>query len=146
MAIKVKDLTKSAAKWADNAGRATTAYAEGAAESGDAWARNTAAAKETFKLAISAANIAERFARGVQKAGAAKYTRKVDTVGKDRFASGVNAAVDDYKTNVEPFLTAIAGVTLPARKPRGDPGNYARVEAIGKVLNAKRLAQLSGGA
>ena len=134
MAIKVKDLSKSTVKWAENAGRAAASYAEEAA-----------AASETYKLAISVANIATRFQRGVQKAGAAKYARKIESVGRDRFMPGINAAVDDYKTNVEPFLSAIAGITLPARKPRGDPANYARVEAIGKVLNAKRLAQLAGG-
>ena len=40
----------------------------------------------------------------------------------------------------------IASLTLTARKPKGDPANYQRVEQIGKALNAKRLATLGAGA
>lgn len=145
MPIKVKDLTKSANKWVDRARGAAASYAEEAAVAGDVWARNTAAAKETYKLAITAPGIADRFGRGVSRAGAAKYQRKIESVGKERFGPGVAAAEEDYKANVEPFLSTIAGLTLPARKPRGDPANYMRVQKVGEALNAKRLAQLAGG-
>ena len=145
MAIKVKDLTLSATKWDDNAARAAEAFAVGAEAAADTWARNSAAAEDNYKMAISAAGIGTRFRRGVQKAGAAKFARKIRDVGRDRFAPGIHAAQEDFKANVEPYFSVIAGLTLDARKPRGDPANYRRVEQVGKALNAKRLAVLAAG-
>jgi len=146
-AIKVKPIDVSTTKWTENAGRAAEAFAIGAEASADEWARNTAAATATYVQAISAPGIKERFRKGVTRAGAAKFARKIRDVARDRFAPGVAAADVDYKTGVEPYFSTIAALTLSARKPRGDPANYKRVEEIGKALNAKRLALLgvSGG-
>lgn len=144
-AIRVKDAGTSATKWSDNAGRASEAYASGAEGGAQAWASNTQQAADTFMQAVSAPGIKERFRRGVAKAGADKYARKIRDVARDRFAPGVAAALSDYQTGVEPYLSTIAGLTLSQRKPRGDPANYRRVEEIGKALNAKRLAMLGGG-
>lgn len=145
MAIKVKNVTASATKWADNAARASDAYAQEAAASADTWATNTQASADNFGAAISAPGIKDRFRRGVAKAGAAKYKRKIEDVAKARFGPGVAAAESDYSTNVEPFLTTIAALTLSPRKPKGSPENYRRVEEVGKALNAKRLALLGVG-
>jgi len=145
MAIPVKDPGASAIKWTENAGRAAEAFAVGAEAGAESWARNTQAASDTFHQAITAPGVKERFRRGVARAGAAKFARKIRDVARDRFAPGVAAATSDYQTGVEPYLSTIAGLTLSQRKPRGDPANYRRVEEIGKALNAKRLAMLGGG-
>ena len=147
MAIKVKSIEASTTKWADKARNASAEFATEAVASADLWARNTGAAADTYGQAISAAGIKERFRRGVAKAGAAKFARKITEVGADRFSGGVDAATVDYKDGAAPYYSTIASLTLSARKPRGDPANYRRVEEIGKALNAKRLAMLgsSGG-
>ena len=145
MAIKVKAIEASVAKWSDNASRASAEMATNAEAAADEWARNTAASADNFHQAITAANIKERFRRGVVKAGAAKFARKVRAVAASRFSEGVSAATDDYKAGAEPYFSTLASITLSARKPRGDPSNYRRVEEIGKALNAKRLALLGGG-
>ena len=145
MAIKVKPMEASAAKWRENAGRASESYAVEAEASAEVWARNTGASADNYSQAVSAAGNKNRFARGVAKAGAAKYARKIRDVGRDRFAPGVAAAEADYKAGAEPYLQTIAGITLSGRKPRGDPANYRRVEEVGKALNAKRLAMLGSG-
>ncbi len=144
MAITVKPIEASATKWMDNAGRAATEFAANAAAGAAKWASNTAAAADTFGQAISAPGIKNRFRSGVVKAGAAKFARKIAEVAKDRFGPGVAAAQGDYKTGVEPYFSTIAGLSLSARKPKGDPANYKRVEEVGKALNAKRLAMLGG--
>ena len=144
-AIKVKPMEASAEKWRENAGRAAEDFATEAEASAEAWARNTAQASDTFGQAIQATGIKERFRRGVMKAGAAKFARKIRDVARDRFAPGVAAAEADYKAGAEPYLQTIAGLTLTGRKPRGDPSNYRRVEEVGKALNAKRLALLGSG-
>jgi len=145
VAIKVKPIEDSTTKWSENAARAASEFATNAEASAEDWARNTAAASDNFHMAVTAANVKERFRRGVVKAGAAKFARKIREVGRDRFGPGVAAAVPDYKTGVEPFFSTIAALTLSARKPRGDPANYNRVQEVGKALNAKRLALLGGG-
>jgi len=145
VAIKVKPIEASATKWSENAGRAALEFAERAEAGAEDWARNTAAAADTFFQAVTAAGIKERFRRGVSRAGAAKFARKIRDVARDRFAPGVAAAQSDYQTGVEPYFSTLAGITLSARKPRGDPANYRRVEEVGKALNAKRLALLGGG-
>lgn len=145
MAIKVKGIEASTTKWSDNASRASAEMATNAVAAADDWARNTAASADNFHQAITAANIKERFRRGVVKAGAAKFARKVGAVAASRFSEGVGAATMDYKSGAEPFFSTLAAITLSARKPRGDPSNYRRVEEVGKALNAKRLALLGGG-
>lgn len=145
MAIKVKSIEASTTKWADKARGASAEFATEAEASAELWASKTVAAADTFGLAITAANIKERFRRGVIRAGAAKFARKVRDVGAGRFASGVDAATVDYRAGAEPYYSVIAALTLSARKPRGDPANYKRVEEIGKALNAKRLALLGAG-
>jgi hypothetical protein len=141
-AIKVKPIDASADKWADNAGRSADRYALEAEAAAETWAKNTAAAVDNFFQAVTGPGIKERFRRGVARAGAAKFARKIRDVGKDRFAPGVSFGLPDYKTGAEPYFATIAAISLSPRKPRGDPANYKRVEEVGKALNAKRLALL----
>jgi len=145
VALNVKTIDASTTKWSDNAGRAAGEFAERAEAAADIWSRNTAASASNFGMAVSAANIKERFRRGVVRAGAAKFARKIRDVGRDRFGPGVAAATNDYKTGAEPYFSTLAALTLSARKPRGDPANYNRVQEVGKALNAKRLALLGAG-
>ena len=145
MAIKVKDIGASTTKWSENASRAAGEFAANAAAAGEDWARNTAAATDNFGMAITAPGIKNRFRAGVVKAGAAKFVRKINDVARDRFGPGVAAATTDYNAGAAPFFATMAGITLSARKPKGDPANYKRVEEVGKALNAKRLAMLGGG-
>lgn len=145
MAIKVKPIEASKDKWSENAARAATEFATNAEAAAEDWARNTAGSADNFHMAVTASGVKERFRRGVVKAGAAKFARKIRDVARDRFGPGVSAAVEDYKVGVEPYFSTLAALTLSARKPRGDPANYNRVQEVGKALNAKRLAMLGGG-
>lgn len=142
MALKVKGVSESADKWSTRAQGASTEYAANAAAASDTWATNTKAAGATFQQAISSGNMRQKFERGVTKAGASKYARKIADVAADRYGPGVSAAQSDYQTGVEPYLQTLASLTLSARKPKGDPSNYRRVEEVGKALNAKRLSGL----
>jgi hypothetical protein len=145
MALKVKPIATSTTKWADRARVASAEFAANAESAAADWAKNTQAAADNYGAAISAAGIKERFRRGVSRAGAEKFARKVRDVGADRFAPGVSAATTDYTAGAEPYYATLASITLPARKPRGDPGNLSRVDTIMKTLHAKRLALLGSG-
>ena len=142
MAVRVKDLTGSAARWSSRAAGAASDYATEAQAAGDRWQTNTSAAAATYFQAVSAGGIQQRFSRGVQRAGASKYTAKIASVGQTRYSQGVGAGADDWRAGFEPFASTIAGLTLPQRRPRGDPGNIERVRVIATALNARRLANL----
>lgn len=145
MALNVKPIDAASTKWSDNAGRAAGEYATNAAAAAEDWARKTAASGDNYGQAISAPGIKNRFTAGVRRAGAAKYARKIADVARDRFGPGVAAAQPDYKAGAEPYYQTLAGLSLSARKPKGDPANYKRVEEVGKALNAKKLAMLGSG-
>ncbi|TSA40265.1 hypothetical protein D4Q85_00065 [bacterium] len=109
------------------------------------WEANTVAAAAAYKAAVGAADIMRRFTGGAKKAGTAKWKRKAAEVGVDRFGPGVIASEADFKEGFEPFVAVIAGTEMPERKPRGDPANYKRSEAIGTALFKKRLALIGAG-
>ena len=142
MPLEVKPLDSSTTKWSDNASRAAGEFAAQAEAKADKWAREAAKGSDNYGMAIASPGIKERHRRGVTRAGAAKFARKIRDVAKDRFGPGVAAATVDYKGGVEPFFSTLAALTLSGRKPKGDPANYRRVEEVGKALNAKRLALL----
>ena len=144
MALTVPTAQAAGEKLANRAGAASGDYATGAKASGEAWSAATQAAKASYQQGISAGNIAERFARGVAKAGAAKYVRKITDVGMGRFAAGVQAGKQDYIANVAEYLSTLAGLTLSARQPRGSAANITRVSEVANALHAKRLAMLGG--
>lgn len=145
MALNVKDAAAAAAKFATRAGGASADYAANAEAAGNSWANNAAAASGTYHQAVTAAGVEQRFKRGVQKAGAAKFADRVRTLGASRYAPGVQAGQADYQANVAPYLQRLASLTLPPRRPRGDPGNIERVRAVSSALNAQRIASMAGG-
>jgi hypothetical protein len=72
-----------------------------------------------------AAAIADnRYAKGVNKAGAQRYVDKATKVGAGRYTTGAANAKGDYQTGVQPFLDTIAAQNLPPRRPKGDPGQH----------------------
>lgn len=146
MALKVKPIDASTTKWEERARGAATEFGANTAASASLWETNTKKAADNYGMAISAAGIKTRFERGVAKAGAAKFLRKIESVAVDRYPGGISAAVADYKSGAEPYYSALAALTLDPRKPRGDPGNIKRVEQVTKALNAKRLAMLGHAA
>lgn len=145
MAIKVKSAAEVIKKWLEVTPARAGYYESGAVGAGGEWEQKTSAAAAAYKAGVSQANIGQMFAGGVKKAGAAKYDRKVKDVGVSRFSQGVQAAGADYGSGIEPMLQTIAGITLPARAPRGSEANLARVREIAVALNKKRLALRAAG-
>ncbi len=142
--VVVKDLAVSAQKFTRNASSAASEYATNAANAATRWQTNSAAAQQTFQQAITAPGVPQRYGRGVQRAGAAKYQGRVQAVGQNRYSEGVGVSQDDWQSGFQPFAQALASLTLSGRRPRGDAQNYRRVEEVGKRLNATRIAQLGG--
>ena len=141
--ISVKSATDIAKKWADVTGTKAGYYEAETPAAAARWEANTTAAGGTFKAGISVAGIERRFVGGVKRAGAAKFKRKVETVGVDRYSPGVSAAQEDMAKGFTDFQSVLAGLEIPDRGPRGSDANYAIVSVVGKALHAKRLAVLA---
>ena len=141
----VKSKEKTVKKWLEETPRRSTYYEEETPLAAEKWQSETVAAAGTFKSAVQAANIDKRVSGGVKRVGAAKFARKVKDVGVARYGPGVTAAEEDYAAGVDWVLAKIAAVEIPSRKPRGDPGNWARAEKIGSELHKERLARLGAG-
>lgn len=146
MATKIASAAEIAKKWTDVTSQRGAYYQAGVANAGQDWENNTKAAKTAYQSAVTAGNIGNMFVGGVAKAGTAKYQRKASGVGKDRFAGGVQAATSDMQTGIEPFVQVIAGVTPPARGPRGAVSNQTRSTVYQTALHNARIAMHGGGA
>jgi len=139
----VKPLEDVVSKWVEEAPKRSPYYEKYTPAAADRWEERAKAADKTYKSAVTAPGIEKRFRGGIARVGAAKFRRKVTAVGVPRYGPGIEAARDDYKVGVDPFLAEIAATDIPVRKPRGDPANWERSKKIGLALHKKRLAILA---
>lgn len=138
--MKIKSLDAIASKWAEVTPGRAEYYREGTAGKGGAWASGAAAGESNWKTGVAAASAAGLFGKGVAKAGGGAYEKGVSEKGVARWPQGVGVARDEFSKGFGPYQSALAGLTLPPRGPKGSPTNYARVQAIGTALRAKKVA------
>lgn len=139
--MKVKDAGRSAQKWAERAGSASSDYADGIQNPKEDWARATNASANAWKAGINKAVTENRFSKGVTRAGSAKQIEKSLSKGVARYSQGVAVAQGDYQDGVAPYLEVIERTQLPPRGPKGDPNNLQRVAAIDTALHAAKNAR-----
>lgn len=145
MSIKVPSASDVAKKWAGRAAGASGEYSKNAAAAASDWESGAKGGASNYKLGVSAGNIEARFSAGISKAGASKYARKVTDVGGSRYSDGVAHGEADMQNGISAVLGTISSVTLPPRRPRGDPANLQRVAAVATALSSKRLQQVAAG-
>lgn len=141
MAIRIKDTGSLAKKFVQRASAASGDYAEGVRAAGQDWESNTRAASDNYAAGVQQAIGDGRFARGVAEAGAGKYVGRASTLGAQRFPTGVGAAEGDWSRGAAPYLDALKGMELPPRRPKGDPGNQARANAVAARLRAIKVGK-----
>lgn len=124
---------QDADKWVRNAGQAAGDYAAGAAAPRVSQSQAAAAAADTYITAVTASG-ADGYKRGVEKAGDGKWRDGVEKKGRARYGQGVALAKDRYNSGFAPYKSAIEGVTLQPRGPKGS--NYGRVQQIGDALRS----------
>jgi len=139
MPLKLRPLEKIVEKWRGRASAAGPDYAEGIASPKVPWSAAATAAKEAWRQGITDAAGRDAYAKGVAKAGDAKWLKKASELGARRFPEGVSAAVDDYKGGFSPFYDTLTKIELPPRRARGDPANVERVKTIMQALRQKKL-------
>lgn len=140
MAITLKPIEAIADKWSKRAGAASPDYATGVAQPAKDWGRESIAGANAWQQGVNEAVAGGRFARGVAKAGTAKWQAKSTTLGAQRYSSGVSASKGDYSAGFAPFAQVITSVALPEKGARGASGNLERVRAVADALHAKRIS------
>lgn len=132
--LQVKDAATVAKKWATRAGAAGGDYAAGVNGTTHDWASDTAAAAPAWAAGVQTAAANGSFAKGVNAAGTQKWKTKAANVGAARYPQGIAAASQYYQTGITAVLQVLSAITLPARGPKGDPGNLNRVSIVTQAL------------
>jgi len=138
--MKIKSLDTIQKKWTEVTPGRAEYYREGTSGKGGAWEAGARAGEANWKTGVAAASAAGLFGKGVSKAGGAQYEKGVAEKGVARWPQGVGVAGPDYAKGFGAYHGVLAGLTLPPRGPKGSPANYARVQAIGAALRAKKVA------
>lgn len=139
MAIKVTDAATGARRFVQRGQQAAGDYTAGVQGAGEDWAREASASVDNYNQGVQQAIARDAFRRGIQEAGAQRYSQRAATVGAQRYPQGIAAAGPTWQERSQPFLDAIRALNLPPRRPKGDPGNYLRGQAVGEVLRRRKV-------
>jgi hypothetical protein len=140
-AIRVKDAGSLAQKFATRAAAAAPDYTSGVKDAGGDWETNTKASEDNYAAGVTQAIGDKRFGKGVAAAGAAKYVNRAGTLGAQRYPSGVQASQGEWAQKTQPYLQVISSLNLPPRRPKGDPANAARAQAVASALRAAKVGR-----
>lgn len=136
---EIKPLSTIADKWTRVTPGRTEDYRLGIQNPRRDWAEETLQAEGNYKAGVDAAQAKGLFAKGVTKAGTAKWKEKSLKKGPGRFAEGVYIAGPDYEKGFAPYHAAIERVDLGPRFPKRDPRNLERVRKIVEALVAEKV-------
>lgn len=136
---EIKSLSAIREKWSRVTPLRTEDYKIGVANPKRDWEEETLAAKGNWKAGIDQAAGKDLFAKGVSRAGNAKWKEGALKKGPGRFAEGVMIASPDYEKGFAPYHSAIERADLGPRFPRRDPRNLSRVKAIVDALIAEKM-------
>ena len=128
--MDIKPLSASQEKWRVRAQAATPAYEDGVKDPKVRWAGPTCDAKDAWASGVQAAIAGNRFCRGVENAGDAKWQNAAIKKGIPRFGQGIRESGDNYSKGFGPYHSALAALILPPRYARRDERNVARFEAV----------------
>ena len=136
---EIKSIGAIQEKWSRVTPGRTEDYTLGIKNPKRDWAQAAGAAKESHKAAMVAASQADSYAKGVQKAGSARWQDRAIRKGPSRFAEGVLVGAADYGTAFQPYADTIKATALPVRFPKGDLRNLDRVKTISQALRKKKM-------
>jgi hypothetical protein len=143
--VEIKSVDEIAEKWKRVTPGRSADYEAGIKNPRKSWEDGAIDAEGAYQAGVQDAINRKAFSGGIRNAGNAKWQRKSLDVGVGRFGPGVQAAGEDMKKGIAPFVDTIRGVSLPDRKAKGDPGNIDRVRILADALHKKKLAIQAGG-
>lgn len=137
----IKSLDKVSTKWSEVTPGRAGEYQAGVQSPRRSWAQSTSDAAENYNAGVQASISAGRFAKGVQSAGDEAWRKGAMEKGVSRWPQGVRLGRASYQQGFAPYHSAISGLSLPPRGPKGDPRNYDRVRAVGETLHDIKAGQ-----
>lgn len=140
----IRSIEEIAEKWATVTPQRVADYEQGIRNPRKDWKTTTVEANASWKAGVAAAASADRFLKGVNRAGTPKWQEASIEKGVARWGPGVQLARDEYAAGFGPYREAISRTQLPPRFPRRDPRNLERVKAITDALG-KTKEGLAGG-
>jgi len=135
----IRSAAEIAEKWARVTPGRSSDYAAGIDKPKKDWETAAAAAADAWADGVTAAASEGRYGKGVKEAGTDKWRRKAKELGVNRWPAGVSAARDDYEKGFAPFRDVIERVSLPPRRPKGDPANIERVRLLAMALHEAKV-------
>lgn len=139
--MRIKDTAALSKKFVSRAGAAAGDYKTGVEASGADWAANTAASEQNYAAGVTEAIGQNRFRKGVEAAGAAKFVGRATTLGAQRFPTGIAASENEWAKGTAPYLDAMRNIQLPPRRPKGSPENMLRAAAVATHLRAIKVGR-----
>ena len=136
---EIKSIAAIQEKWGRVTPQRTEDYTLGIKNPKRDWAKSATDAKESHKAAMVAAAGNDSYAKGIAKAGTARWQDRAIRKGPGRFAEGVVVGAADYGTGFAPYADVIKATTLTPRFPRGDIRNLERVKVISQALRKKKM-------
>jgi len=136
-----KDVAAIARKFVQRASTAGPDYTVGIENSGAEWETQTKASEGNYEAGVQQAIADKRFGKGVSNAGQAKFVNRAKTLGSQRYGPGIQASEADFAKGVGPSIEALRSLDLPPRRPKGDPGNLARAQAVAARLRGVKLGK-----
>jgi hypothetical protein len=135
---EIKSIAAIQEKWGRVTPQRSEDYTLGIKSPKRDWAKAASDAKASWAGGVQAAQANDSYAKGVNKAGTAKWQAKAIAKGPGRFAEGVIVGAADYGTGFAPYADVIKATTLTPRFPRGDIRNLDRVKTISQALRKKK--------
>ena len=145
MAIKVKPMARIVERWQQGANLGSADYARNAVAAAAEYGAKAAAGQAAWKAGVNGPGADTRFATNVRGRGQTRYARKINAVGQSRYAEGVANGGDAYQEGFAPYAQLLAGLTPPARGPRGAPANKAIASFVSDALHNRRIGQTGAG-
>lgn len=143
MPIKVKDVATSSKKFTLRGAAAAADYQAGVLAAGQDWQTNTAASAENFAAGVGEAITRGAFAKGVAKAGGAKYAQKAGTVGARRFPEGVRGGRPGFRSRGGALLADHRGDNPATAQAQGGSGELRAGPGNRRGVAAPEVGRLS---
>jgi len=137
--MDIKSIQSISEKWGRVTPMRSQDYIQGVQTTRKDWATETVAAAPNYVQGVQQAIAENRFERGVEKAGTAKWKQNTIEKGGTRWGQGVRMAENDYARGFAPYRDELEAIDLPPRGPRGAPQNIDRVRIIAERLHALKL-------
>lgn len=138
---KIRPLSDISEKYASVTPLRSEEYRKGVENPTTDWKAATIAATANHTTATQLALSQGRFAKGVAASSTQAWQEGAIQKGAVRFGPGVALAQPAYEAGFAPYHAVISATNLPARGPKGSPGNIQRVAVLAAALNAKKVGR-----